>query len=891
MMEKIKNIYGAHPIPWTLGLLALVISLAALIFYYPAFDLQAVEVPTHEAHATAKGEEIAIGGVVTVAQEGGRTLALDTDNLILTLKDDATGKTWSSAMDGAAADNLAARALLQVTFRGEDNVETTWNSYQNCVAFQDYKLFQIENGVRVEMDINEGDSKVYLEYLPSRFPRDRYENFVLPALDQLLAEGKITETQHGRYKDYLHQCYRINPKANEPERLPEYQSYDQFFAGSSPSPSLRDALINLTNLIGYTREMLIEDCALFGVTPTFHEPAQFNLVVEFTLDGGDLVAKIPTEEITSGNPFYKMQRVALLPNFVALPAAAENTGYYLTPDGSGALLKFNTFVGSMAKYDRPYMDNDYYADYYFQSEYAEELRMPIFGAINTKVADDVESGSHGMLAIIESGVDTANLHITLGTTTGSGKKATYTGTNAAYVSVDTLEQARVRINGAYESSSPTYVADSGHIVVDFTVRYKPYVEPVTYFDLAMAYRDYLAAQSGAEITVPAGPTTYVEVLGAVTLTDRFVGVPYDNITALSTYKDVEAIIAELPAGSVVQYDGAFNGGVISELNNGARLVKENGTLEDLQSLLAAADAKNISLYWQINFSRVYDNGRNYVPYFHALRDFSNEVAEVYLYTPDTAKFNGRWDPIRPYTRVSPKYLPTLAEAFLAELKAQNLNLNLAIGDLGHDVFADFRYNNVINQVQSNVLVNNTLDLLADSSALTLNDADATLAPMADYMVNVSRTSSDYASFYATIPFRQLALRGLTNLVGKDVNLNSYNLEYYLLQAAETGMGVKYTVTAQNPDILKSSHFESLYAAYWQEWKDEITLAAAKCQELTAMIGGQQITGHVILADNVFQTTYENGVIVVTNYTSLPYDYEGHTVEGGTYYLTQEGGAL
>ena len=32
MMEKIKNIYGAHPIPWTLGILALVIGIAALIF-------------------------------------------------------------------------------------------------------------------------------------------------------------------------------------------------------------------------------------------------------------------------------------------------------------------------------------------------------------------------------------------------------------------------------------------------------------------------------------------------------------------------------------------------------------------------------------------------------------------------------------------------------------------------------------------------------------------------------------------------------------------------------------------------------------------------------------------------------------------------------------------
>ena len=549
-------------------------------------------------------------------------------------------------------------------------------------------------------------------------------------------------------------------------------------------------------------------------------------------------------------------------------------------------MQFNTFVGSMAKYDRPYMDNDYYADYYFQSEYAQELRMPIFGVIN-----GIEPSTHGMLAIIESGVDTANLHITLGSTTGTGKKATYTGTNAAYVSVDTLEHARVRINGAYEADSPTYVSDSGHIAMDFTIRYKPYTQAVTYFDLAMDYRDYLAAQSDVEITAPEGPKTYVEVMGAVTLIDRFIGVPYDNITSMSTYKDVEAIIAELPEGSVVQYDGAFNGGVISELNNGARLVEENGTLEEMKSLLAAAEKKGVQLYWQVNLSRVYDNGRTYIPFLHALRDFSNEVAEIYLYTPDTAKFNGRWDPIRSYTRVSPKYLPTLAEAFVAEVKEQGLDINLAIGDLGHDVFADFRYNNVINQAQANALVKTALDTLAAESALTLNDSAASLAPMADYVVNVSRTSSDYASFYATIPFRQLALRGLTQLVGQDVNLNSRSLQYYLLQAAETGMGVKYTVTAQNPDILKSSHFEAVYAAYWAEWKDEIAEAARQCAELSAVIGGQQITDHVILAENVFQTTYENGVRVITNYTAQPYESADGMVEAGTWLLVQEGGAL
>jgi hypothetical protein len=241
--------------------------------------------------------------------------------------------------------------------------------------------------------------------------------------------------------------------------------------------------------------------------------------------------------------------------------------------------------------------------------------------------------------------------------------------------------------------------------------------------------------------------------------------------------------------------------------------------------------------------------------------------------------------------VSPRYLPYLTEQFLKDLADQGLDLNLAIGDLGHDVFVDYRYNDVVNPVQANKLVDQSLTALAGSAALSLNDAVSTVAPLSEYMVNLSRTSSNYASFYCTVPFRQLALSRLTNLVGQDVNLNSRGLDYYLLQAAELGMGVKYTVTAKNPAILKSSHFESLYAADWNQWKDEILQAAEKVAELRAVIGGKQIVNHELLAENVFQTTYEGGVTVITNYTALPYESASGVVEAGTYLLAQEGGAL
>ncbi len=875
MMEKIKNFYGAHPIRWTIIGLALVIGVCALCYFFPALGLKAADIPAAQSTLAAPGEALPVEGVVTVAQEGGRTLTIDTKTLELVLKDDATGMTWSSVLPGAKPEDTSALALLEVTFRGEDNVEKVWNTYSNCVTFGTYELYQIENGVQVKMNINEGNSKVYLEYLPARFPQERYEQFILPSIDQLLADGVITDNQHTRYLDMLHQCYRLNPKG-EP-------FYDQFFSGNSPAPSLRDSLIDLTLKIGYTKEMLIEDCALNGTVPTFHEPAQFNLVAEFTLDGGDLVAHIPTGEITAGNPFYMMQRIAVLPNLVAEIASAENDGYYLTPDGSGALMRFNSFVGSMTKYDRPYMDNNYYADYYFQSEFAEELRMPIFGVIN-----GVEPATHGMLAIIEDGADTANLHITLGSSSGTGKKKTFTGTNKAYISVDTLEHASVKIKGAYATDGPSFVANSGHIVTDFTVRFRPYTSEVTYFDMAMDYRDHLSTAASTPIAAPAGPKAFVEVIGAVTLIDRIAGIPYDNITSMTSYDELSEIIQALPAGSVVQYDGGFNGGLISELNNGARLVKENGKRAALDAALKTAASTGTDLFFQVNLSRVYVNGRNYLPYFHALRDFSNASAEIYLYTPDTAMFNGRWDPIRSYTRVSPKYLPTLAQSFVDELQKQGLDINLAAGDLAHDVFADLRYNNVINQVQANALVNQALDLLDADADLVLNDPDAVNAVRADYITNVSRTSSQYASFAATIPFRQLALSGLTQLVGQDVNLNSRSVDYYLLQAAELGMGVKYTVSYKNPDVLKNSHFESLYAASWTQWQEEIIGTAKKLEELREAIGSHVITNHVMLSEDVFETTYESGVRIITNYTCHPYESADGVVAPQTYLMVKEG---
>lgn len=865
MLTKLKNIFGAHPILWTIIILAVVIGASVGIYYAPSFGLNAEAVPTVATADPPAGEAIPVGGVVTVAQKDGRTLTLDTEEMILTLTDDATGKTWTSAVAGTS--NSDYKALLKVTFLGEDNNLTEWNSYDNCVAFGTYEMFQIADGVRIQLNINEGESNAFFEYLPQRIPVERYENFFLSKLEELKADGEMDATAVARYERALGMVYRKNAAEN---------CYALTTTGT-PSVSVTTQLIALVNAIGYTRDMLIEDCAAFGVEPSFHEPPQFDIVIEATLENGDLIVRMPGGEIASGNDFYQLQRVAMLPNLGAT-APGETDGFFLTPDGAGALMQFNSYTATVPEYVRAYMDNDFYTDYYYMSEYAQELLTPVYGVLYGAE----EEPTHGLMGIIEKGAPTANLHVSLAGVSG-------TGINRAFVSFDTLEYARVKIYGAYSDNGATYLSDSGHIVENYTIRYRPYATGVTYYDLAMDYRDYLAKATGKEIAAGKGPGTYLEVLGAVTLRDRFLGIPYDRITSMSTYADVAAMLDELPdEGVTLQYDGAFNGGMINELNDGARLVKANGTEAELDSLQAAAERKGVDLFFQVNLSRVYQNGRTFRPNAYALRDFSNEAATFYPYSPAAEGiFNGHYDAIFPYTRVSPRYLPTLAEDFLAESKDMPA---LAVGDLARDVYADYRYQDVINPVAARTLVEEALNRLAERK-LAMHDPAADLAVLGDYAVDVSRQSSGYTSFYATVPFRQLALSGLVELVGKDVNLHSRSASYYLLQAAELGVSVKYTVTAQNPDVFKTSHFESLYAVGWDDWKEEILATSQALAELRQAIGGQTIANHRMLKPEVFETTWSGGARTIVNYSAVPCETDDGVVEPGSYLLVQEGGAL
>ena len=144
-------------------------------------------------------------------------------------------------------------------------------------------------------------------------------------------------------------------------------------------------------------------------------------------------------------------------------------------------------------------------------------------------------------------------------------------------------------------------------------------------------------------------------------------------------------------------------------------------------------------------------------------------------------------------------------------------------------------------------------------------------------VDVSKESSDYATFSHTIPFRQLVMNGLCDYTTENVNISSKNAEYFVLQAAKLGSYPKYILTSKPVTSLKNTDYHYLYSAQYDLLKDGIKAMYAQIADIRGKIGTNEIAGHTCLAEKVYKTTYANGVEVIVNYNLHSVELEDGTV--------------
>ena len=313
----------------------------------PVWSVKKNQVPETASREPLSGEKLSHdAGKVVLAENGGKTLSLNTETLTLEVKDEK-GNVFSTAVK--SADSGSERALLVLTYLGEDNNIHEWNSYDQSVAFDSYELYRLENGVRIDMNLNEGESNRFYEYLPRKMSPERYEEMFKGGIEALRDSGELDETKANRYLQTLSLVYK---------RSVQEECYAVTYTGTPPASAVTQ-MIEVAGLVGYTQDMLLEDADTFGFSVSFTEPAQFDIVLEVTLEEGELKAHIPSGACVSRNTYYTIQEIDVFPNFGAVTAAQYEEGQILIPDGSGALVDFNSYKADVRDYERPFYNNDY----------------------------------------------------------------------------------------------------------------------------------------------------------------------------------------------------------------------------------------------------------------------------------------------------------------------------------------------------------------------------------------------------------------------------------------------------------------------------------------------------------------------------------------------------
>ncbi|MCQ6563538.1 DUF5696 domain-containing protein [Paenibacillus mendelii] len=133
----------------------------------------------------------------------------------------------------------------------------------------------------------------------------------------------------------------------------------------------------------------------------------------------------------------------------------------------------------------------------------------------------------------------------------------------------------------------------------------------------------------------------------------------------------------------------------------------------------------------------------------------------------------------------------------------------------------------------------------------------------------------------SVPFYPIAVHGLATYTAIPQNLQN-EAERGFLQSIEFGAMPTFTLTHEDPIILKDTLGVALFSSRFSEWKSSLLANYTKTAEWTAATAHRFIVGHSRIGEDVYRTDYEGGLSVIVNYGSKVYAAEGLRVPAGDF---------
>lgn len=689
----------------------------------------------------------------------------------------------------------------------------------------------------------------------------------------------------------------------------------------SIQPATKRSYANIirSNCPEYTFAIMYQQEKESGYVDESIQKPVFRCALEYTFNAdGSLAVRLPASSISFDETQYVLDKITPLPYFGG--ADMSNDGYAFYPDGSGTIIEFNDFYSDAKTVGINVVAPVYGLDYAYSQidtikgiAFREQITMPVYGMVtnvtanaDTKNKFGTDTVKNGYFAIIEEGSALAYLSAVSG-----GESHPFMGVHAYYTPYpsdvyDLSETLSVGSLGIYKIVSKSKYAGSYItryvMLTDEEVGNQTFEQGAfyasDYVGMATYYRDFL--KSNGVLTaleqINDDMPLYIEVLGAMDITAKFLSFPVNKTIPLTTFEDISQIYAELSnceefiVSKITEYkqlaeqeeddvqkyqytkqaeryeelvgkiqnikninfklSGFANGGLDSTYPAKLKWVKACGGASDFEDLIA--EAKSLSASGEYNFSVFPEFDFMYInntAMFDGISEKSsaavmvdNRYASKQIYNSVIQEFE------RFYTLVvSPDAIDGLYSKFNKKYSSYE-NPNLSISTMGSNLNSNFDKENPINREDAMAMIEDVLDTMANKNGYNImtDTGNIYTVEYANHILNTPIDSSHHRHTSYAIPFAAIVLHSYVNYTGDPINYSG-SPAYDRLRAIESGAALYYIVCFQNSSYLKDDKdLSKYYGVDYHNWFDDIV---ENYKILNDLIGGLQdyeIVDHKIL---------------------------------------------
>lgn len=825
-----------------------------------------------EAEQGKKGNyenaESRIADMQLITEDDTLMLYLDTEFAEFAVVDKQTGACWFSnpydfSKDTKAGSEAKAelQSLLTLTYFDVKATEGTMNSYSDCTLKDQYKIEKLNDGFAIHMQIGRVEEKILA---PDAIEVAKFEKLILPKVSD--KEAKKLNTYYTKVSlsdDSLSDGVKDKYLAD----VPGLKNNDFYILRDTTDreKKILEAIIEKTD---YTMEDMESDNELSASKSEEISSPLFNISLYVELTDGELKITVPSDKISYDDKQYYLASFQLLKYFGA--GKSRNNGYLFVPDGSGALINYNTDGSKTLLHTTSTV---YGMDYSLSFDYSmnslsQQMHFPVYGN---------KESNKAFLAVIEDGSAMANIISESGNIITSYETVYPQFTYEASYTVNYTDSTKIK--GLY-----TY-HDTNSYKGNYTVKYNFLTgEKSDYVGMAEVYRSYLCKTGSLKKSDNGKSNLYVEALGAIEKTSTKFGIPYTESVALTTFSQAEDIIEEI-AGFAdlnikLKYKGWANNGLYYSVFNKAKVVKSLGGKKGLEKLEKTAENNNSFLYPDADFFMVCKDG--FSDGYRSSAQSARSIRKENLYLMNPQGFTNFAEFQYLNYSVSPYYYNKYIKEFFAKYDKLDLS-GISIGSMGNMLYSEFRKSKSVNRETAMETVVSNLENHSADYKMMLDGGNAYVLKYASDLTNVPMFNSAYTQEDESIPFMQLVLHGYIQYSSTALNLNGQYDDMFL-RCIEYGSAPLFTVAADNTELLNKTSMSYYYSVKWNVLKEKIKEYSVKWKEAYDGLSNKEMTSHKKISDNFYCTGYDDGTMFYVNYGTQDNVTEDGTVVSAKSFL-------